>query len=255
MEKTGEKPNRFGLVGRNISYSFSRGYFTRKFGDMGLRGYSYENFDLPLLDDFPRVLKENPDLRGLNVTIPYKEAIIPYLDSVSPEAAQIGAINTIKITEGQLTGFNTDIYGFREAIAPFMRRGHTKALILGTGGASKAVKYVLEHMGLVVTLVSRNPGQGMLAYADIGEKVLREHPVLINATPLGTHPNITDKPPLPYAFIGNHHLLFDLIYNPEKTAFLLEGESRGAQISNGLRMLELQAEKAWEIWNQGTTPG
>lgn len=249
MEKTGEKQLKFGLVGRNISYSFSKGYFTRKFRQMELEGCSYENFDIQDISSFPGIITNNPQLRGLNVTIPYKQAVIPYLDALDREAEKIGAVNTIKIEQGGLTGYNTDIYGFREAIVPFLRPDHTKALVLGTGGASKAVSYVLNSLGIKVGFVSRTGGNGVLEYTGVGREILEEYTVLVNATPLGTFPNVDDKPPLPYAYINSSHLLFDLIYNPIKTAFLRTGEAQGAQISNGLRMLELQAEKSWEIWN------
>jgi shikimate dehydrogenase len=249
MEITGEKPLKFGLVGRNISYSFSKGYFTKKFRQMGLEGYTYENFDLGDIGSLPRVIAENPRLCGLNVTIPYKEAVIPYLDALDAEAEGIGAVNTIKIEKGRLTGYNTDIYGFREAILPFIKQEHSRALVLGTGGASKAVAHVLNGLGIAVALVSRSAGKGAFTYGDIDRKILEEYSILVNATPLGTFPRVDEKPPLPYAHLNGGHLLFDLIYNPEKTAFLTAGEARGAQICNGLRMLELQAEKAWEIWN------
>lgn len=249
MEKTGKKPLKFGLVGRNISYSFSKNYFTRKFRQLGLEGYSYDNFDLPDISSFPRLIEENPQLRGLNVTIPYKEAIIPYLHAVDPEAEKIGAVNTIKINQGRLKGYNTDVYGFREAISPLLGPQHTKALVIGTGGASKAVSYVLSTLGIEVSFVSRTSRKGVFEYKEIGREIINEYTVLVNATPLGTFPNISDKPPLPYGYITAGHLMFDLIYNPEKTSFLSAGEAVGAQICNGLRMLELQAEKAWEIWN------
>ena len=215
--------NRYGLLGKNISYSFSQGYFTQKFKDLGLPDHSYENFDIQHIDDFKEVLAQE-NLKGLNVTIPYKQDVIPFLDELDPKAAQIGAVNTIQFTEKGLKGFNTDAFGFRTSLEPFLKTHHTKALILGTGGASKAVRFVLNELG---------------------------NTLIINCTPLGTYPNIEDKPNIPYECIGTDHLLYDLIYNPEQTSFLAEGEARGATTTNGLKMLQQQAEKAWEIWNQG----
>ncbi len=241
--------HRFGLVGKNISYSFSKGYFTDKFLDLGLEGYSYENFDLQHIDELPELIKSNPDLKGLNVTIPYKQEVIPYLDELDAQAKEIGAVNTIKFEGKRLIGYNTDAYGFRKSIEPFLKPNHTKALILGTGGASKAIAFVFEQLGIDVTYVSRNPDTSQIGYEDINHSVLENHAILVNCTPLGTHPNIAEKPDVPYSHITEKHLLFDLIYNPEKTAFLKEGKQRGADIVNGLRMLQLQADRAWEIWN------
>lgn len=249
MEKTERNKIRFGLIGRNISYSFSRGYFTKKFSEMGLERHSYENFDLEHINQFKGILEENNNIKGFNVTIPYKEQIIPFLSKIDPEAQAIGAVNTIKV-DGQLTiGFNTDTYGFQKSIEPYLKEHHKKALILGTGGASKAVAYVLHILGISYKYVSRNPKDGQLNYPDLNNKVLTDHTVIINCTPLGTYPNINDKPDLPYHFITDQHLLFDLIYNPEKTAFLLAGEQQGAVIINGYNMLQFQAEKSWQIWN------
>ena len=247
MENT--EKSRFGLVGKNISYSFSKGYFTQKFKDLGLDHYFYENFDLASIDDFQNLIKQNKNLKGLNVTIPYKEVVIPYLDELNPKAEKIGAVNTIKFTKKGLKGFNSDIYGFKESIKPFLKKHHKKALLLGTGGASKAVAFVFDEIGIKFKYVSRNPKKSQLGYSDLNEKLFKEYTIMVNCTPQGTFPNIADKPDIPYQFITKKHLLFDLIYNPEKTAFLLEGEKRGAYICNGLRMLELQAEKSWEIWN------
>lgn len=250
METIEKKPTRFGLIGRNIAYSFSRGYFSKKFEELNLPQYSYENFDLADISEFPKMLKQQQNIKGLNVTIPYKEAIIPYLDDLDPKALHIGAVNTIKITPEGLKGYNTDIYGFQNSLRPLLQDHHKKALVLGTGGASKAVVFVLEELGLSPQLVSRNASEGRLAYADLDKTLMDSHTVVINCTPLGTHPNVEEKPDIPYEHIGPKHLLFDLIYNPDRTAFLKEGEARGSVISNGLQMLELQAEKAWSIWNK-----
>lgn len=241
--------SRFGLVGKHISYSFSKGYFTQKFKELAQDNYSYENFDLAQIEDFRDLVLLNKNLKGLNVTIPYKEEVIQYLDELHPKAKKIGAVNTIKFTKKGLKGYNTDIYGFKESIKPYIKKHHKKALILGTGGASKAVAFVFGELGIKYSYVSRNPKKNQLGYADLNGEVFKKYTIIVNCTPLGTFPKIEDKPAIPYEFIDKRHLLFDLIYNPEKTAFLLEGEKRGATISNGLRMLELQAEKSWAIWN------
>ena len=244
-----ERKHRFGLIGRNISYSFSKGYFTKKFEALNLPNHSYENFDLPEILKIKEILQKNKDLKGLNVTIPYKQDIIPFLTQLDADAEKIGAVNTIKFTEGILKGYNTDTYGFHKAIEPFLKKHHKKALILGTGGASKAVAFVFEKLEIDYKLISRNPKKEQVSYKDLNQKLLGEYSILVNCTPLGTYPNIEQKPEIPYEYITKKHLLFDLIYNPEKTAFLKAGESRAATICNGHRMLELQAEKAWQIWN------
>ncbi|WP_421805157.1 shikimate dehydrogenase family protein [Flagellimonas sp.] len=249
MATTEKRMNRYGLLGRNISYSFSQGYFTQKFKDLDLQDHSYENFDIQQIDDIKQVLAQK-NLKGLNVTIPYKQEVLPYLDELDPKAAQIGAVNTIQFTEKGLKGFNTDAFGFRTSLEPFLKANHTKALILGTGGASKAVRFVLNELGIESTYVSRSNKEGQYTYNDLNRDIIRENTLIINCTPLGTYPKTEDKPDIPYEFIGTDHLLYDLIYNPEKTSFLAAGEAGGAQISNGLNMLQQQAEKAWEIWNQ-----
>ncbi|MFT6370242.1 MAG: shikimate dehydrogenase [Maribacter sp.] len=250
MEKTDAKQFRFGLLGKNISYSFSRGYFSTKFSELKLPNYSYENFDLQDISEFTEVLKDVGNLTGLNVTIPYKETIIPYLTELEPSALEIGAVNTIKISGTGLKGYNTDAYGFQKSIEPYLKKHHTKALILGTGGASKAIAYVLKKLEIDFTFVSRTAKNNGYTYESLDQKIMESHSVIINCSPLGTFPNITEKPKLPYEYITQKHLLFDLIYNPEKTAFLDHGEAKKATVLNGLRMLELQAEKAWEIWNE-----
>lgn len=249
MAKTGKKQHRFGLIGKDISYSFSRGYFTKKFENLGLENYSYENFDFQEIEEFKLLVDQNIDIKGCNVTIPYKESIIPYLDEIDPKARIIGAVNTIHFTNGKLIGYNTDAYGFQKSIEPNIKKHHKRALILGTGGASKAVNYVLEEMGLKCCYVSRNPKKNQLGYIDLDRKTISKYSVIVNCTPLGTHPNIDIKPDIPYQFITKTHLLFDLIYNPEKTAFLASGEKYGATICNGHSMLKNQAEEAWSIWN------
>lgn len=243
------KKHRFGLIGKNISYSFSRGYFTKKFRNLELQDHSYENFDLQSIEKFDGLLEANPDVKGLNVTIPYKQEILPYLNKIDDTALQIGAVNTIKIENNNLIGYNTDVIGFQKALEPHLKSHHSRALILGTGGASKAIAHVFKTIGIEHRFVSRNPDEGQLNYIDLSEKVLQEHTVVVNCTPLGTHPDIERLPDIPYDFLGTRHLIYDLIYNPAKTSFLKAGEERGASIVNGQKMLEIQAEASWEIWN------
>lgn len=250
MEKIEEKRFKFGLVGKDISYSFSRGYFHQKFEDLGLKFHSYENFDLPVISDFERLIKNTKNISGLNVTIPYKEAVIPYLDNINESAKEIGAVNTIKFDGIHLIGYNTDAYGFQKSIEPFLKEHHQKALILGTGGASKAIAFVLRNLNISFTFVSRTGKNNGYRYEELNANIIKEHTLIINSSPVGTFPNVSEKPKLPYSFITDRHLLFDLIYNPEKTTFLSEGKRQGATILNGSKMLELQAEKAWEIWNE-----
>ena len=249
MEKTGRQEHKFGLIGRNIAYSFSRGYFQNKFKELSLEDHSYFNFDLEDISQFPELVEKNPNLGGLNVTIPYKEQIIHFLTKLDVVAAEIGAVNTIKFSQEGLIGFNTDAYGFEQALLPQLQAHHQHALILGTGGASKAVAYVLQKRNITIQFVSRKREADRLSYEDLDREILEKHSLIINCTPLGTWPDVEAKPGIPYSFLTDQHFLFDLIYNPEKTAFLKEGEKRGAAICNGLKMLQMQAEKAWEIWN------
>ena len=241
--------SRFGLLGKNISYSFSQGYFTQKFKDLGLTNHSYENFDIQNMEELKNVLAQD-NLKGLNVTIPYKQDVISYLDELDAKAEKIGAVNTIQFTKNGLKGFNTDAYGFKKSLEPFLKPHHRNALILGTGGASKAVRFVLDELGIANTYVSRSKKQGQYTYEELDKDIIKKNTLIINCTPLGTFPNVEAKPQIPYQYIGAKHLLYDLIYNPEKTAFLALGEANGATICNGLKMLEQQAEKAWKIWNQ-----
>lgn len=245
----------FGLIGKNISYSFSQVYFREKFEKLQLEDHSYVNFDIQKIEDFTTLLRERTDIRGFNVTIPYKEAIIPYLSGLSNKAEQIGAVNVIKVGKDRLTGYNTDYHGFQASLRPLLRKEHQKALILGTGGASKAVAFSLQELGIQHTFVSRNPVEGQLSYKELDEDILGEYLVIVNCTPLGTFPDTENKPDIPYQHITQRHLLYDLIYNPAETSFLKEGKQRGATTSNGLRMLQLQAEKAWEIWNSPSDRG
>lgn len=242
---------KFGLLGRQISYSFSKAHFTKKFENEGLP-YTYENFDIDTISEFPLVLKNNPGLVGLNVTIPYKEQIIPFLNNLDLKAKEIGAVNTITISKsGKLTGYNSDYYGFKKSIEPYLKPHHKNALILGTGGASKAVAYTLKELNINHEYVSRTSNRlAKFTYSDLTESIINSHTIIINCTPVGTHPNINNYPNIPFNGISKDHLLYDLIYNPLQTKFLALGESKGAFTCNGLKMLELQAEKAWEIWNQ-----
>jgi len=238
----------FGLIGRNISYSFSKSYFAEKFKNENIVGSAYDVFDLQHIQEVENVFNI-PDLKGFNVTIPYKQAIIPYLDHLSPEAAAIGAVNTVLIDGDLKIGHNTDCYGFAQSLQPLLQPHHTKALVLGYGGAAKAVVYVLEQFGIDYQIVSRTSQEHRLTYEDLNEEILLEHPLIINCSPIGTYPHLHDAPAIPYPYLTAEHLLYDLIYNPAVTQFLQNGLEKGATIKNGHQMLVLQAEKSWEIWN------
>ena len=240
----------FALVGRNISYSFSRRYFAEKFAHEQITDSEYVNFDIPIIEELPALIRTTPTLVGMNVTIPYKEAILPLLDEQSEELMTIKACNTIKVLPtGKLKGYNTDYIGFHDSLVLYLKPHHNKALILGTGGASKAVIFTLEQLGIPYILVSRKASAQAISYASLGEEIIRSHLLIINTTPLGTSPDTQAFPPIPYEFVTDKHLLYDLIYNPEKTVFLAKGEAQGATILNGYPMLALQAEASWEIWN------
>lgn len=249
-DKKNNHMRKFGLIGKNISYSFSESFFTKKFKIENILNSSYQNFDLAKIEDFKTVTKDST-IKGYNVTIPYKETIIPLLDGLNSKAAQIGAVNTIKITKhGKLKGFNTDYYGFEKSLKPLLESHHKKALILGTGGASKAVSYALERLKIPYILVSRIAKNNIIGYEDITREVLSKYHIIINCTPLGTFPNTESCPNIPYGSINTQHLFYDLIYNPSETEFLKRGKKQGAKTKNGLEMLELQAEKSWKIWNK-----
>ena len=221
--------------------------------NLQLTNHKYVNFDIENIEDFLEIVsKYKKSLKGCNVTIPYKESIFNYLDEIDRTASEIGAVNTIKFSsDGKLVGYNTDVVGFEKSLIPLLKTHHTKALILGTGVASKAVAYVLKKLDIDYFKVSRNPIDNLaLAYADISNQLLNEYSLIINCSPLGTYPNINEKPMIPYQFLTSKHLLYDLIYNPVETAFLIEGKKRGTQVKNGLEMLELQAEESWRIWNK-----
>lgn len=241
--------NKYGLIGKNIDYSFSRNYFTEKFKKSNIPA-TYKNFDIDDISKFPEILLKNSKLKGLNVTIPYKEEIIPFIDYIHPIAKKIGAVNTIKIeNSGKLSGYNTDYFGFKIALENFLPLPQKTALILGTGGASKAIAYTLNELNFDYQFVSRTSSKAAIAYQDLNEQIIKNHLLIVNCTPLGTHPNIASFPPIVYNFLTSSHLLFDLIYNPSETTFLKKGKAAGAKISNGLKMLKMQAEKSWKIWN------
>lgn len=240
----------FGLIGYPLSHSFSKKYFTEKFERERRTDCLYENFPIPAIDDLRKILAI-PGLSGLNVTIPYKEQVIPFLHQASAVVKKIKACNCIKIKDGQLYGHNTDVTGFENSLRDKLNpNAHRRALILGTGGSSKAVKFVLNKMGIEFQVVSRKPAAGSLSYEQVTQEIIHEYKLIINTTPLGMFPNVVEAPPLPYQFITSGHFLFDLIYNPEKTLFLKKGEEQGALIQNGYQMLIYQAEESWKIWNQ-----
>ncbi len=243
----------YGLIGYPLEHSFSEGYFREKFQREKIPDAEYRNFPIKQIGEVRDLINDHPDLSGLNVTIPYKEQVLSFLDKLDEIPRTIGAVNTILIRRKQgkvdTTGFNTDVFGFYHSLSPLVEPKHGKALILGSGGASKAVEYVLKQMNIDVLIISRNPSGNQAGYADLGEKVMKEHLIIINTTPLGTYPKTEGFPPVPYDLISPDHILYDLIYNPPTTRFLEYGMKRGAKTINGLRMLHLQAEKSWEIWN------
>jgi len=239
----------FGLIGYPLSHSFSQKYFTEKFERENIDGCKYSNFPITSIDQLRSVLSENTGLEGLNVTIPYKEKVISYLDEMSDVVKAIGACNCIKIKNGNLTGYSTDAPGFERSFIQNIKPWHTQALVLGTGGASKAVQYVLSKIKMPFLVVSRTPAEKEISYDKINETLIGHYKVIINTTPLGMQPHTESYPSLPYASLTKEHYLYDLIYNPSKTAFLELGEQRGATIQNGYDMLIYQAEESWQIWN------
>ncbi|MCO5229703.1 MAG: shikimate dehydrogenase [Chitinophagales bacterium] len=239
---------KLGLIGYPLSHSFSKGYFTEKFKKENISHHQYDIYPIEKIE-YVENLFQHEQLSGLNVTIPYKETVIPFLDKLDETAKEIGAVNTIKIENGEKIGFNTDCYGFEMSFKPLLKPHHHKALVLGTGGASKAVVYVLKKLGIEFQYVSRTPSSGQWSYKDISIQTLQEYTIIINTTPLGMYPNIETLPPLPYYGIHAGHYLYDLVYNPATTAFLNEGILKGATVKNGLDMLYFQAEKAWDIWD------
>ena len=241
---------KYGLIGYPLTHSFSQRFFSEKFEREGVSGAMYSNFSLAGIDELSAILAD-PELRGLNVTIPYKEQVISFLHGQSPVVAEIGACNCIRIEGGKLIGHNTDVVGFEQSLARKLGDHHRQALVLGTGGAAKAVEYVLRKLGIFYRLVTRRPrpDTGDMGYEQVDAAVLAEHTLVINTTPVGMYPKVEEMPPLPYDALTPRHYLFDLIYNPARTMFLQQGEERGAVVENGYDMLILQAEESWRIWN------
>lgn len=243
--------DKYGLIGYPLGHSFSRNFFNEKFINEKIEA-QYINFEIPTIEDLPEILASNPELKGLNVTIPYKQKVIRFLESLSPEAKTIGAVNVIRIThKGKntiLKGFNSDVIGFTRSIEPMLEPIHKKALILGTGGASKAIDYGLKSLGLQTQFVSRTSKADVLTYEDISSNTIKEYNVIVNCTPLGMYPQTDTYPNLPYEAMDSHTILYDLIYNPDETLFLKKGRCYGANTKNGLEMLLLQAYASWEFW-------
>ncbi len=259
---------KYGLIGFPLGHSFSEKYFTEKFKKANLNTYQYSLYPLENIKDFPKLLAKDKELYGINVTIPHKIEVMQFLDEVDAAAKEIGAVNCIKIVHGdtvkslfsgelctfkpsdfKLIGYNTDAYGFEKSILPFIKNHHKKALILGNGGAARAIKYVLKKLKIKFKFVSRKPEKDMLSYTDLTADILKEYQIIINTSPVGTYPKADECPDIPYQFLTDKHLLYDLVYNPEETMFLKKGKEKGAAIKNGYQMLELQAEKSWEIWH------
>ncbi len=238
----------YGLIGYPLGHSFSKQYFTNKFAQEKIEACEYNLYPIQSIEQLPQLIFDHPNLKGLNVTIPYKEAVISYLNEMTDVVREIGACNCIKIKNGQLLGYNTDVIGFQQSLLPLLRPWHTNALILGTGGAAKAVAWVLKKMKISYTFVSRK-AVNYLAYDQLNSKIVKQSKLIINTTPSGMQPNIDSKPSIPYKNLSPEHILFDLIYNPAKTEFLSEGEKRGSVIINGQKMLEIQADESWIIWN------
>lgn len=239
----------FGLIGYPLSHSFSEKFFTEKFRKAGIGDCRYSLYPLPDIGELPALIRGLEGLEGLNVTIPHKAAVIPYLWETVGAATRIGAVNCIHFTAEGPLGYNTDAVGFARSLQPLLQPWHDRALVLGTGGAARAVTYALEQLGIAYRQVSRRPSAEGLVYEDLSAGRLRDWQLIINTTPLGMHPQVEQAPPLPYAALGERHLLYDLVYNPAETVFLAEGRARGAAVKNGYEMLVLQAEASWEIWN------
>jgi shikimate dehydrogenase len=245
----------FGLIGFPLKNTFSENYFNSKFLSLALFDHSYRNFPLADISELTALLEQHPDLCGLNVTIPYKTAVIPFLDELDASAREAGAVNCIRIeqpkssAQRRLIGYNTDIYGFEKSLLPLIQPAMPEhALILGTGGASKAVAYALRRLNIAYQLVSRNSSPGIISYAQLDKDIIERHKLIVNCTPLGMFPDTESLPPIPYTCITGEHIAYDLVYLPVETAFLKQCRLQGARAKNGLEMLHLQAEKAWEIW-------
>ena len=246
--------DKYGLIGFPLGHSFSISYFNQRFQDEGIDAV-YENYEIPNIDALPEVLGSNPELKGLNVTIPYKEKVIPFLDTIAPEARAIGAVNVIRVThrgnKTELKGYNSDVIGFTKSIEPMLdKKLHQKALILGTGGASKAIDYGLRSLGLETVFVSRYERPNTIQYKTITPEVVKEYNVIVNCTPLGMYPKTEVCPDLPYEAMDSHTILYDLIYNPDETLFMKRGAQYGANVKNGLEMLLLQALASWAFWHE-----
>jgi shikimate dehydrogenase len=243
---------KFGLIGYPLSHSFSAGFFAEKFATEGITDCSYTSHAIDTIEKLPQLLDENPELEGLNVTIPYKKSVIAYLHAANEAVNKIGACNCIKISQGRLVGFNTDIIGFENSLSPNLTPGHTRALILGTGGSAVAVAFVLDKLGIEYAFVSRQKaGNNNVTYSELNERIIKAHTLIINTTPLGMFPSVDACPDIPYRFLTPEHYLFDLVYNPAETLFLRNGGQRGAITKNGSDMLVIQAEESWRIWNGG----
>lgn len=241
----------FGLIGYPLSHSFSKKYFTEKFEREGLTDCSYELFSIASIDELPGILTLHHELEGLNVTVPYKQLVLPYLNSSENIPAELQACNCIKIKEGKLIGYNADCFGFEKSFIPLLKPHHTNALVLGKGGATAAVTFVLKKLGIEYSIVSRKQkDNSTINYNDVDEKLIKENLIIINTTPLGMYPKSDECPDIPYQFITERHLLYDLVYNPAETLFLKKGKERGAIVKNGEEMLVLQAEESWRIWNE-----
>lgn len=246
----------YGLIGYPLGHSFSRKFFTEKFAKEGIDA-QYLNFEIPSIEEFPNIIKNNPELRGLNVTIPYKQQVMQFLDDISEEAKAIGAVNVVKCQlstvnyQLHLTGYNSDVIGFVNSIKPLLKPHHKKALILGTGGASKAIRYGLEEkLGMETLFVSRSAREGMITYEEVTAEVLKEYEVIVNCSPVGMYPHVDECPALPYEALNENNLLYDLVYNPLETLFMKKGAAQGATVKNGLEMLHLQAIASWEFWEK-----
>lgn len=246
----------FGLIGYRLGHSFSRNFFTEKFSNEKLSDHEYVNFELDTIDEFPTIFDRGTNICGLNCTIPYKQQIMRFLDEIDLEAAQIGAVNTVKIIDQNgkriLKGFNTDLYGFEHSLRPMLEEKHKKALILGTGGASKAIRFLFDRMGIdYLSATTKDELQDKeIRYDQLTQNLMNEYLIVINATPLGTFPKVDACPDIPYQYVSPNHVLYDLVYNPAETLFLKKGKEKSAQTKNGLEMLHLQALKSWEIWNE-----
>lgn len=240
----------YGLIGKKLSHSFSKKYFTEKFEKEGLSDCTYNLFELEEIAELPELVRSNPDIKGLNVTIPYKELVIPYLTHIDKNAERIGAVNVIKVVNGALHGYNSDFYGFRNSLLNWLGTNRVqKALVLGTGGASRAVIAALDDISISHQLVSRKSTETMISYDAISPDIIFAHKLIINTTPLGMYPDISSFPQINYDGITSEHYLYDLVYNPLETTFLKKGKEKGAEVKNGLEMLHLQAEKSWELWH------